>query len=368
MTDERTLPGDLALRRALDYAPDHAAAPGEELDRAILGFAHEAVAPSLPGATPGFFGRGRARVRGNRRRRNTALVALLIGVLAIATWQRELMPGARQHVDVPTTAPTPAEVSPSEQRTPESGAAPASPSVAASGPAGGVFLPGFAPAMSPVPELPATAAAPAPKIAPSGKVPGPAVASAPVSTSPTPPAAPAALSKSAVPASPSAPVTPPGSARNAPAERVAAVPSARAGAVPAVTARTAETPPPTFAALSQWTHLTLTRVGGESRTLPKSEVRELGALLGSAALAGVGPEALTGRVDWRIALHRNSETIARIELTGSQVRWRENGAPPGTGTPPPGALAGLRRMLEAVFEEPAASAGSPAAPATATKP
>jgi len=153
---------------------------------------------------------------------------------------------------------------------------------------------------------------------------------------------------------------------NAPPDRLSAATPARANATPApvtaATVRTAETPPPSFAALSQWTHLTLTRIGGESRTRPRAEVRELGALLGSAALAGVGPEALKARIEWRIALQRNNETIARIELAGSQVRWRENGAPPGVGTPPPGALVGLRRMLDDVFEEATAGAGAAATP------
>lgn len=106
----------------------------------------------------------------------------------------------------------------------------------------------------------------------------------------------------------------------------------------------------------------MTRADGSTRRRSKADVRELGALLSSAALAGAGAEPVKGRVDWRVTLERNGQTLARVELAGNQVRWIENGAAPGTGTPPSGSLESVREMLEGVFEEPAPVAASRPAP------
>jgi hypothetical protein len=111
-------------------------------------------------------------------------------------------------------------------------------------------------------------------------------------------------------------------------------------------APSAEAPTPTFEALSQWTSLRVTRGGGAGRSLPRDEARELGALVGSAALSGVGSQPFTGTVDWRIALERNGRVLAVLELSGGQVSWREGSLNAATGRPGADALSALRQALE----------------------
>lgn len=115
---------------------------------------------------------------------------------------------------------------------------------------------------------------------------------------------------------------------------------------PAPPAPAARAPDPTFQALVQWTQLRITRNGADSRVLSRAEAGELGGLVGTAALAGVGSQPLTGTIDWRIALERDGEVLGVLELAGGQVRWRENGVPPGTGEPGAGALSALRQALD----------------------
>jgi len=118
--------------------------------------------------------------------------------------------------------------------------------------------------------------------------------------------------------------------------------------------RTDDTEPPTFAALSQWTRLTISRRGGPGRTVQRADAPDLISLLGSAAIAAVGPKPLAGAPDWRITLERNNEVLAVLEVASTQVRWREGHAPPATGVPSGLALAGLRVALsEAIQEQPA---------------
>lgn len=124
-------------------------------------------------------------------------------------------------------------------------------------------------------------------------------------------------------------------------------------AVPTV--RTDETEPPTFEALSTWTRLTVSRRGGESRSLSRAEARELNALLGSAALSAVGPRPLGGVPEWRVTLERGAESLAVFEIAGAQVRWREGRMPPATGVPSAQALAALRQALQAVVQPPEAA-------------
>jgi hypothetical protein len=131
--------------------------------------------------------------------------------------------------------------------------------------------------------------------------------------------------------------------------------------------RTEASEPPTFAALGQWTRMTVVGPRGESRTYTRGEAGELGTLLGSAALAAVGPQPLRAKVEWRVMLERNGKSLAQFELARGEVRWREGGSAPATGQPPEGALDGLREALrEATTQAPTAS--NQAAPAAAAAP
>lgn len=207
---------------------------------------------------------------------------------------------------------------------------------------------------------------------PSATQPQASVAALPSTPTPVPGTSPGTAPERAKAAAASAaatatPVTP-ASPAAMPAGRAAASfaapgnPAVTPATVAKPTAETAPPAPPTFAALSQWTQLTMTRADGTTRRRSKADVRELGALLGSAALAGGGAEPVKGRVDWRVSLERNGQTLARVELAGNQVRWLENNAAPGTGTPPAGSLDSVREMLENVFEEPAPGGASKLAP------
>jgi len=147
-----------------------------------------------------------------------------------------------------------------------------------------------------------------------------------------------------VPAPPSAAAAPAGSASSA----------ARPAPPPSV--RTEATDPPTFAALSQWSRITITRRGGETRTLQRDEARDLNALLGSAAISAVGPQPLSGTPEYRITLERNREVLAVFEVAPTQVRWREGKTPSATGVPSAPALAALRTALRDAVQEPLANA------------
>lgn len=142
-----------------------------------------------------------------------------------------------------------------------------------------------------------------------------------------------------------------------------AAPAAPANAPLAEAANQIEAPPqPSFAALSQWTRITITAANGESRSLTRAEARELGALLGSAAITAVSPQPLRNRVDWRATLERDGQPLARFELARGEVRWRENGVPPSTGQPPEGALDGLRDALREAMAQPRATEPLPPVP------
>ena len=161
---------------------------------------------------------------------------------------------------------------------------------------------------------------------------------------------PSAPATPVAPATPSANAAAPGAALRAAPPVASAAPSRAAGiASPAPAAPApSQGPEPTFNALAQWTQLRITRNGADSHVLPRAEARDLSALVGSAALAGVGSQPLTGAVDWRVALERDGEVLGVLELAGGQVRWREKGVPPGTGQPGAGALSSLRQALEEV--------------------
>jgi hypothetical protein len=132
--------------------------------------------------------------------------------------------------------------------------------------------------------------------------------------------------------------------------------------------RTEATEPPTFTALGQWTRMTVVGPNGESRSYTRAEARDLGNLVGSAALAAVGPQPLRSKVEWRVTLERNGKPMAQFELARGEVRWRESGSPAATGQPPEGALEGLREALRDALATPPPVAAPPAAPPSAAAP
>jgi hypothetical protein len=109
---------------------------------------------------------------------------------------------------------------------------------------------------------------------------------------------------------------------------------------------------PAFDALRQWDRLTITRRGGATRGLLRSEAREIDAWLGPVALSATALEPLDGEPRWRVTLERGSETLAVLEVAGARVRWREGRAPATTGAPPAPALSALREALSRAAREP----------------
>ncbi|MGO4392003.1 hypothetical protein AB4Z46_11680 [Variovorax sp. M-6] len=352
---------DAHLRRALAHAPDHNVAPDWRLRKAILRRAHDAIGATDPDTDAAELERAarpwwrRAGERGGKDARRmrrfwsaavaTVLLAVLVGVL----WQREPVPGPGLNAEAPAKPPSPPVPAPSAG--PAQGGTGSVASLAESVTAP---PPPPAPVAPALPELP-PAAGSAALLAPTDLPPvrprkeSEATAQAPIGIdrAPTTPVAPRVA-----PAAPAAPVAP------------AAAPDAARKAPPAV--RTDETDPPTFVALSTWNRITISRRGGESRSLPRAEARELNALLGSAALSAVGPRPLAGAPEWRVTLERSGEVLAVFEIAGAQVRWREGRTPAATGVPSAPALAALREALQRAVRPPdAAPAGISERPAEA---
>ena len=133
----------------------------------------------------------------------------------------------------------------------------------------------------------------------------------------------------------------------------------RAARPPSPCARTEATEPPTFAALSQWSRITIAQRGGASRSLSRAEALDLNALLGSAAISAVGAQPLAGTPEWRVTLERNGEVLAVLEVARGQVRWREGRAPPATGAP---SAPRAGRLARGPAQRGAAAGGRGAAP------
>ena len=384
---------DPVLRRALAHAPDHAVMPMDETRESIMAFAHEAVAPSLPAASVGPQRNGMQRVLGMRGGGglggaipwNAVLAMALVGVVVA---MRDRQPATDTQPDVArseTAQPAAAVVvppAPAETAAAATPATPAAPEVPSVPPVAIPEVP--PPAAIAFSSASATAAAPpaaAASTAPAEPTVAAPTAAAPVVESPADAAAravleqklqrleaaeakarlaqqfdaggsPTSLYGGALPRT-AIPVEVPLAAR---AGRTAPTPAA-------APVRAEDTPPPSFAALAQWTRLTITSAGGETRRVVRADARELGALVGSAALAGVGAQTLSGRVDWRIAFERNGEPLATLEMAGNQIRWKENGVPAGTGAPSASALASLRQALKDAQSAPV-NAAEPAAGAS----
>lgn len=360
---------DPLLQQVLDHVPDQAATPDAAVRQSIRVLAHEAVAPSLPagpvGAERPWWQRllGIGGGAGSRMPWNAAFATVLVGVLVTVMWQREPVPGAapdapmQERPAAPVPAAPPAPVTPAPK-------------------------PAEAPPPPPAPSVLDTALAESRAVTESAKralderdrererqarqaaadreatlAADKAVERAQQALAreeaarmkaepPLPPPVqwpPVMTPEPVAPAAPAVNAAPPSAALRAAPQ----APSRAAGmAAPAPTPAPGPTPEPTFNALAQWTQLRISRNGTDSRVLPRAEARELGGLVGSAALAGVGSQPLAGAVDWRIALERDGEVLGVLELAGGQVRWREKGVPPGTGQPGAGALSSLRQALE----------------------
>ena len=363
---------DAVLRRALEHAPDHSAVPDFRIGKAIRRAAHEAVAPAgegdallpmLPTRRPWWqrllFGSGAGH---GRMPWNAAFATVLVGVLVTVLWQREPVPGPQLDSQAPAAARAPAVPAPAVPAP-----APTPSDAESTDAAPRIALPPT------VPEAPVLPGPPTPPVVPELPF--------QLKLPPAPPPPPASKksesadrldgtveSKQAFPrASPSPVPAAPRLREEAPA--AAAAPSARMAAPPAEASSQGEAPPqPSFAALSQWTRITITAPTGESRNFTRAEARELGALLGSAAITAVSPQPLRNRVDWRATLERDGKPLARFELARGEVRWRENGLPQSTGQPPEGALDGLRDALREAMARPATEAPVPAAPAAPAQP
>ena len=395
---------DPVLRRALAHAPDHAVLPMDETRESILSFAHEAVAPSLAAApvwsqrsfVQRLLGmRGGSGVGAHIPWNGLVVIALVAG--AVFVQERELMgvfgtKVAGNDADAPATvaavpptasssSPTPAVPAIQAQApTQMQPAPPAAPSSAAV-----VSAASPAPAAS-VPTQPAAATAPvaAASVASAAAVPAAPVIATPAVESPADAAARIALEQklqrfeaaeakarlaqqsdaNGLPSSLFSGARPRTAipVEVAPASRTERTGSSQPGADASSSptpSRVEESPTQTFTALSQWTRLTITSAGGETRRIARADAGELGPLVGSTALAGVGPQPLSGRIEWRIAFERNGEQLGLLEVAGNQIRWKEKGVPAGTGAPPASGLASLRQALKAAETE-AVKAAEPA--------
>jgi hypothetical protein len=375
---------DAHLWRALEHAPDHNAAPDWRLRKAILKRAHDAIGALDPDEAEaelelaahsgwqGLFAR-----RGGRSRMpwKTAFLAVLVAVVVAVFWRREPAPVPRSDSEARMTAPAPqakeiVAPSPSEgtsaDRSVDLVASSAPPAVAEVPES--VAEPAAEPAPPPEPSPPPTVKAP--KVQDAAAPQAPPKLEGLHAGNPLPPPAPAptqsnAVARLVVPDSPAARSGKEGDASAmSPSANGAKPPTPVKAAPPSPSVRTEATDPPTFAALSQWSRITISRRGGESRSFPRDEARDLNALLGSAALSAVEPQVLKAAPEWRVTLERNGEVLAVFEVAASQVRWREGRTPAATGVPSAPALSALREALSNAVHQPEAAtqSESPRAP------
>lgn len=379
---------DPVLRRALAHAPDHAVLPMDETRESIVAFAHEAVAPSLD-AAPAWAQRSFVqRVLGMRGGSGfgahipwNGLVAIALAGVAFVVQDPELMDDiqrkvTRKEAAAPAVANAPATVVSAAPVETPTAVAPVTPAiqlsappptpVASTAPAPAVSSPlAVAPTdpetptmATPPVESPADAAARAVLVQKLQRLEA-AEAKARLSQHSDAGGLPSNLFSGALPRT-AIPVEVPLASRTGKAGPTPAA-TATAAASPA---RVEDAPQPTFTALSQWTRLTITSSAGETRRIARADAGELGPLVGSTALSGVGPQPLSGRVEWRIAFERNGEQLGMLEVAGTQIRWKEKGFPAGTGAPPASGLASLLQALKEVHAEPVKSAE----PATGAQP
>jgi len=337
---------DARLWQALEYAPDQHTAPDWRIRKAIVKRASDAVGAADPDEAEAELELAARPWWRSRMPLAAGLATLVIATLVTLLWWRD--PVIVPQADAPQVSAkvAQAEGTSTSQRPslPESG--PSRDSSPASSASTMPFASSEPQASSaPEPKPPTTSVAPLPP--PSAKPPKP-----PQAIEPPPSPSRRESADAAKPAQPVVPVVPPPpSATAAPA---GSTPSA-ARAAPPPSVRTEATEPPTFAALSQWSRITITRRGGETRTLQRAEARDLNALLGSAAISAVRPQPLSGTPEYRITLERDREVLAVFEVAPAQVRWREGKTPSATGVPSAPALAALRAALRDAVQEPSAN-------------
>lgn len=359
---------DRQVWRALEHAPDHSVVPDWRLRKGILRRAYDAVGALDPEEAEAELERAahsgwgsvfvqRGRGKGSRLLRSAAVVAVLLAVVALFFLQRDPVPIPRPVNEARVVAPTP-------QAEQQSNTLPLSGDIGSvnhSAPLAELAQPAE-PASAPV--------SIAPQPTPRPEPPRPATAENQRAGSPLPPTKPAPVPPSntvarlVLPDSP--PGTPPkGAETSAPRPADAPPPpAAPAASRPSSSSvRTEATDPPTFAALSQWSRITISRRGGESHSFSREEARDLNALLGSAAISAVGAQTLKAAPEWRVSLERKGEVLAVFEIAGSQVRWREGKTPPATGMPSSPSLSALRDALSHAVQQPEASA-APESPQT----
>ncbi|MGI4779155.1 MAG: hypothetical protein ACRYGA_13745 [Janthinobacterium lividum] len=381
---------DPVLRRALAHASDRAVVPMDETRESIRAFAHEAVAPSLPAAPDSARRSVLQRVLGSRGGAgigayipwNAVLATVVVG--AVLVWRdRQPASGTAQEKPEPTMAVAEAPSMPDAMSAPAvpsaatATAASASPASSSDSSTTAPPAPSPQPAAVPPPMISLPTLATLPVESPADATARiqmeqklqrleAAEAKARLAQQAESGGVPTALFPGALPKT-AIPVEVPRAGRTTATPDGAGAPavsSAGAGRVEN------SSPFPNFVALSQWTRLTITPAGGEGRRVARSEAGELGALVGSAALAGVGTQPLSGRVDWRIVFERNGEPLATLETAGNQIRWKEGSMPAGTGVPSGSALTSLRQALKQAQAEPASRPTAPTmtAPAATAAP
>ncbi|MEJ8811847.1 hypothetical protein WKW77_12275 [Variovorax ureilyticus] len=356
---------DPRLWRALEHAPDQGAAPDWRVRNEILKQAHAAIGEpdpedaeaDLERAAQSWWHRLGAERDGRekpRRRWPAAVAVAMVAFVAVMLWRREpaspSAPSLEEKTQVAARSPRTEEPAPapSESRPP-----PSDPS----------SVPLLPPSFFIKPELPAPTPEPPPVPEAEPTPPPKKAALAPPATPPAPVQAPPPPSQKAQKSPPTPPPpSAPAPAPSAPLQRetvASAKPASPAAPAASASVRTDETEPPTFEALGRWNRITISKRGGESRSLERADVREVSALMASAALSAVGPQPLKGTPEWRVTLERGAEVLAVFELSGPQVRWREGRTPAATGRPSAGSLSALRDALGRAVQEPQAAQGEP---------
>ncbi|SCK38584.1 RNA polymerase sigma factor, sigma-70 family [Variovorax sp. HW608] len=352
---------DPRLWRALEHAPDQGAVPDWRVRKEILRSAHAAIGEpdpedaeaELERAAQSWWQRlaeGRAGREKSKRRWPVAVAAMMVAFVAIMLWRREPAPSPAPPLDDKT--PVASNARTTEEPTPMP-----APSASRPPPSDPSSIPLLPPSFFAKPELPAPEPEPESAPAPAPTPPAPPTrktAVAPPAEAPSPPP------KAQKAPQPPVPSLPPAASPPPPREAVASARPATAQAPPASSSvRTDETEPPSFEALGRWNQITISKRGGESRSLQRADAREISALMGSAALSAVGPQPLRGTPEWRVTLERGADVLAVFEVSGPQVRWREGRTPAATGTPSAGALSALRDALGRAVQAPQPAPGEP---------
>ncbi|MBB3179734.1 hypothetical protein [Variovorax sp. Sphag1AA] len=355
---------DPRLWRALEHAPDRSVAPDWRVRKEILKQAHAAIGEpdpedaeaDLERAAQSWWhrlGEGRGVRERPRRRWPAAVAVAMVAFVAVMLWRREpALPSAPSIDDKTAVAANSTRI---EELTP----APAASRPPPTDPSSVPLLP---PSFFTPPKLPEPAPEAEPQSAPNREpVPPPKKTAAMAPATPSapaqavPPPSPQKAQKTPQPTSPPLPPAAPQQQR----EATASVKQPPAVAEAPSPAPTAEIELPTFDALGKWNRMTISKRGGESRSLARAEAGDVSPLLNSAALSAVGPQPFKGTPEWRVTLERGPEVLAVLEVSGSQIRWREGHVPAATGVPSAGAISALRDALGHAVQQPKAAPSEP---------